>query len=470
MKKTLVIFFILFLSKRTFSQFENKGTLNSNSFKILVYQNQKDLDTLGYEFKLKKSEINSKKESKWSETKLLEFENKITDLKSLYNLPSNEYISFGSDLREYSEQEPLEKRLSKILSLLQNQEINIDNFISYDFGKGTLDKIILENKSSKIISDIKKSLIERLRYGTTVNFNLIAPILFFENSPDYYQALLQIKQNIGDNDFLKTAYYFTIVPELARIGGLKSIPIIAKTLEDELKTTMNKSGVMENLITIIHKLEESNIPKQDLEKEINKYFGKHITTPYKTPKIRSELNLEKIILLAKSYNLISEKELDKIKYEILYSYYLKNSRIDKDELLKVVGVAFNYNSSPYVGSGHFLNKSAGYTKIMETFMSISRCDLPSYIVDKHLRFDANKNPDFALFLGNDSVGYVIKLNPNMLLDTNHLAIKKIFNKALLDIKSKKRFTIKTEDRHNNKVTYQVNDNINSFLEKVDKLR
>ena len=156
---------------------------------------EKDLDTLGYHFKLINEDIPYVPIYTWSDRQIKEFEQRITTLQF------NGYLRLQFDLFQYSKQGSIEDRLPKLFQVLQNQNVGIYNFISYTYGDGVIDNLVIEG-NPVIISKIKEALIKRLRNGNTSDFRQIAPIMHNDSSTAYYKTLLSIKENIVDNDFI----------------------------------------------------------------------------------------------------------------------------------------------------------------------------------------------------------------------------------------------------------------------------
>jgi len=420
-----------------------------NGFIVYQYKNQKDLDTLGYRFQLRSSEKNEAPEE-WTTEQIVNFEEKIKTLKSLYDLSSREYISFSFDLLMYCKQGVLEERTPKVLRLFAKDTMGISNFISITKTERAIDYLI-DNVTPEVHEEIKQLLFKRLANGIPNDITYIAPLLLEEKSDSYYNSLLQLYEKSKNNDFLRTDYYYSILPQVVRLGGKKAIPFIFECFNDELETALRKENVIRHMAILMGLLERYHDLTPEIIKDIEKRMKKSGTmsqfynfkeNPEKVISDKAEINA--IIKKAQNSDLLPLEITKGLKRLLTISYCENNYGLEIANFLEIIKVKFDYNASPYSGSSHFLNKSAGYSKIMKKFMEASQADLSTFYQDEYLRYNSNGDSNFALFLGNELEGYVIKLDKNKLLDENHLAIPALFNAVLKQKNSMKQFTVKKD--------------------------
>ncbi|WP_103863782.1 hypothetical protein [Aquimarina sp. I32.4] len=473
MKTTRIILLSLFLwNCNTKAQKKTLPIITKDGFLVYKYTKQEHLDTLGYRFQLKKAEINQNTES-WTTSQIQEFEQKINNLQSLDNLSSREYLSFPNDLLQYSKQGNIEERLPKIQSLLtKGKNIWISNFVALSESECVFDHLMI-NGTAEIQQKIKHTLIKKLYDGTPNDFSYIAPLLLDEKSDAYYNALLQMYSNVKENDFMRTDYYYSVLPELARVGGKKAIPFIFECFRTERKTTLNLNSVINHMAIILERLEQyhdidkqtiKDIIKQTRQSGIMFYLYEFKDNPNKIVSDKECINT--IIKKAQNSGLLPKEIPKRLEYLITLSYCNNHYFLDQKDFLETIKVKFTYNANPYAGSGHFLDKSRGYSTIMRKFMEGVERDLPNFYRQEYLRSDT----DFTLFLGNDTKGYVIKLDKNKLLDENHVAISALFNTVLQQQNIEKRFMVKKDTttwKPNMKlVTYEKQNAIATFLNLV----
>lgn len=310
---------------------------------------------------------------------------------------------------------------------------------------------------------IRDALIKRLKKGNRVDFDDISPLLMDDSSEAYYNALL----TMGD--------FEDILPEIARIKGVKELPHIFKVYKNVMNNTMNPRYVINYMGYVLKRLEQFHHIDKTTEKLVVDLTKKSNTVGFylyefkdKPNKIKSDTAyINTILKKAQDYDLIPKKIPQRLKYVVQRAYCNDHYYFYKDKLMEMLKVQFAYNANPYAGSSHFTDKSTGYATIMEQFMEAAQLDLPKYYQDTYLRYDSNMNPHFALFLGSENTGYVLELDGNKLIDENHLAIVSLFNTTLKQEQSEKQFTVKADTttyKNDIKIArYEKENAINGFL-------
>ncbi len=474
MKYIIFSFFLFFLQCQTITKKKHKPIFTEKGFVIYKYTEQKNIDTLGYHFNLKNKEqnLNNGDSKKWTTLQLKEFEQKMDTLSSLYNLNSQEYISFSSNLLNYSKQGDIKERLPLILKLFSKIKISSSEFISQLDFEYVLDHIIL-NESEEVKKIVNNALVKRLYNGTPNDFDYIAPLFLDNTSKKYYNALIQMYRNIEDNNYLKTVYYYNVLPEIARIAGRKGIEHIFKCFRHELSNGGNIERIIYHMESILARLEHFHDIDNDLIKIITEQTKKSkilfALYDFKKNPVKVSSDKEQIINIikkAQANNLLPLNIPKRLQYRIISNYCNNYYNIDTEEFLEIIKATFKYNSSSFTGSSHFVDKSRGYRTIMEKFMITSQSDLPNFYAGQNLRHTEN----FSLFLGSQKEGYVIKVNGEEFLNKNHIAISELFNHVLKENKIGKQFSVKNlskQKEHEMFVSYQNLNQIDNFLKSIE---
>lgn len=473
-----IIFLLIPLSTLSALAQQKSVDQKNASRKQLVYHyvNQKDLDTLGFGFKLKPVaptfETADTTLENWTVEQIAQFEQKMSATDAVKKLDMYERLSFAENLVQYSRQGDTEVRLAQIAKLSRQLNAGYDELFIGLSGFRVLDYWVM-NGDSSVRQLAEQIVIERIP-GSAWTAGRAAPLLVHNSSEAYYAALKQLKLNVDTianpdkRSFHMQVYFADALPEVGRVGGKEAIPLMLKWLQQVVDDKPhNINTFLDDAHNAFRRLLKYNeIDKtttQSLTEEL-KNFGINLdTSPDDTA--LDIYQLDEIVAKAKSAGLLDSDLSPLQSYEIAKTYCMHGYKLSATDILTHLNILFIYNSDPHSGQSHIISGSAPYNNLMEQFMTAARSDLPDFSFDSYLHKDHNMDPNYALMLGNGKEAFVIKLTDHNKGDFHHEALSQLFNVALAYKKVEKRFRYQVnEEKQEVEVRYEKRGAIAAFLD------
>ncbi len=187
--------------------------------------------------------------------------------------------------------------------------------------------------------------------------------------------------------------------------------------------------------------------------------AKKMPSPYQS-------DLDSLVLKAQKAGLLKGDLSTNQHYQLAIDY---TDQIKISDFLKNISVIFSYKSTHYA-MGHLATyDTPPYSEMMEKYMIAAITDIADFYTDTYLYRDYTGKPNYALFLGNEKEGFVIKITDTKNADFDHDAVSLLFNTVLKYKNINKRFTFNNnEDKHRYEVVYAAPNSLKMFLTAVGK--